>query len=155
MEKEIHSLTELARFANTFAACIDGPLTIGLSGELGAGKTTFVRYVVGALGSSDPVSSPSYVLQHIYQTPKQHNFEGVEHWDLYRLSAEPDELYEPSHAVRFIEWISRGNYEASCDLTLELQNIEGNPEGRTLKISSLSEAGKSFIDSLAKTCLTP
>lgn len=81
--------------------------SVGLSGDLGAGKTTFVRYVIGAMGGNvGEVSSPSYTLQHEYKLP-----DGlmVEHWDLYRLRDLPDDLREPprERVIRFLEWPER------------------------------------------------
>lgn len=77
---------------------------IGLSGELGAGKTTLVRYLVDALGGvAEQVCSPSFALQNEYRLPLNRV---VEHWDLYRLSSAPRELLEPSSSsiLRVVEW---------------------------------------------------
>jgi tRNA threonylcarbamoyladenosine biosynthesis protein TsaE len=81
--------------------------SIGLSGDLGSGKTTFVRYVIGAMGGNvAEVSSPSYTLQHEYHLPDN---SVVEHWDLYRVRELPDDLREPpsSRVIRFLEWPER------------------------------------------------
>lgn len=81
-------------------------IEVALCGALGAGKTTFVRYLAEAWGVREPVSSPSFVLEHEYccKTGEQ-----IEHWDLYRLSALPDELKEPPEqgVVRVVEWGDR------------------------------------------------
>ena len=75
-----------------------------MSGELGAGKTTFVRGAARALGVTEPVSSPTFTLGHRYaaETP-------VAHLDLYRLAGlSPEEWgdLEPyfDGAVVFVEW---------------------------------------------------
>lgn len=74
-----------------------------LSGELGAGKTTLTAALVKAFGGDVPVSSPTYVLQHIYELSEGRS---IEHWDLYRVGAVPDELLGPpaSTVIRLIEW---------------------------------------------------
>lgn len=79
-----------------------------LSGELGAGKTTFVRGAVAALGCSEPVTSPTFTIGHRYPgTPD------VSHLDLYRFTglsnAEWGDL-EPyfDDAVVFVEWPEAG-----------------------------------------------
>ncbi|HEY1685044.1 MAG TPA: tRNA (adenosine(37)-N6)-threonylcarbamoyltransferase complex ATPase subunit type 1 TsaE [Tepidisphaeraceae bacterium] len=83
---------------------------IALDGQLGAGKTQFVRGLVAALGG-DPhwVSSPTFVLLNIYPTPK---FK-VYHLDAYRVSGADDleaigfsELLEQSGIV-VVEWAER------------------------------------------------
>ena len=55
---------------------------VELSGELGAGKSTFARGVLRALGVRGPIKSPSYTLIEVYELP------GIEvvHLDLYRLN---------------------------------------------------------------------
>ncbi len=95
------------RFAQAVATWIHGGVVLGLRGDLGAGKTTFVRYLVGALGGDvRAVASPTYTLQHEY--PARDSLT-VEHWDLYRLTTLPLELEEqtPRAVVRIIEWPER------------------------------------------------
>lgn len=99
---------------------------IGLSGDLGAGKTTFVRFLVGALGGSEAlVASPSFALQYEYELP---NSRRLEHWDLYRLRELPDELMEPpaDDTLRVIEWpeMAKG-YLESLPLRIKLALSEG------------------------------
>jgi tRNA threonylcarbamoyladenosine biosynthesis protein TsaE len=81
-----------------------GGLSIGLCGDLGAGKTTLVRFLVCALGGSEgQVSSPSFALQNEYRIAEGLS---VEHWDLYRLRDLPTELLEPPgrDMIRIVEW---------------------------------------------------
>lgn len=81
--------------------------SVGLCGGLGAGKTTFTRFLVQTFGG-DPahVSSPSYTLQNEYRIGHGRR---LEHWDLYRVNDLPLELYEvPAQGViRIIEWPER------------------------------------------------
>ncbi len=103
-ELELVDERDTESLALTLAAGLKGGQSIGLVGELGAGKTTLVRYLVKALGISAAVSSPSYVLSHEYAQAGAPFL--VEHWDLYRLGALPEELMEPpaDSFVRVIEW---------------------------------------------------
>ena len=77
---------------------------VTISGELGAGKTTFVRGACRALGVTAPVTSPTYTIGHRYEGDPD-----VSHLDLYRFtavsSAEWGDL-EPyfEEAVVFVEW---------------------------------------------------
>ncbi len=75
---------------------------IGLSGPLGAGKTTFVRELVKELGFDEEVTSPTYVLQHIYENDNK----TIQHWDLYRVASPPLELFEEDSncMLTLIEW---------------------------------------------------
>ena len=82
-----------------------------VSGELGSGKTTFVRGAARALGVTEPVTSPTFVVGHLYEA-------GVAHLDLYRLGGLDDEdpgLLDPYFGpdlVTFIEWPERSGLEA-------------------------------------------
>jgi tRNA threonylcarbamoyladenosine biosynthesis protein TsaE len=84
----------------------DDVLTI--SGDLGAGKTTFVRGAARALGVNGPVSSPTFTIGHRYEAPTP-----VAHLDLYRIAGlDPEEWgdLEPyfDGTVAFVEWPEHG-----------------------------------------------
>ena len=90
------------------AAAVAERLTVGdvvtIEGELGAGKTTFVRGACRALGVTSPVSSPTYAIGNRYRGRVD-----VSHLDLYRLDAVSDDDWgdlEPyfQDAVVFVEW---------------------------------------------------
>ena len=62
----------------------DAATIVALSGELGAGKTTFVQAMARALGVEDAVTSPTFVLEKVYELQGQ-AFERLIHIDAYRL----------------------------------------------------------------------
>ena len=104
--------------------------TIGLSGELGAGKTTFTRYFVRQLGIMVPVSSPTFVLQHEYSAAGALT---VEHWDLYREHSLPEELLEPAgvNEIRLIEWADRfPEFAARLDGFIKFEFMNGSALGQ-------------------------
>jgi tRNA threonylcarbamoyladenosine biosynthesis protein TsaE len=81
---------------------------IGVSGELGAGKTTFVRGACRALGVDSPVTSPTFTIGHRYEGRIP-----VAHLDLYRLDGLSDERWgdlEPyfDGTIVFVEWPEHG-----------------------------------------------
>jgi tRNA threonylcarbamoyladenosine biosynthesis protein TsaE len=81
---------------------------VAVSGELGAGKTTFVRGAARSLGVTGPVSSPTFTLGHRYDAPVP-----VAHLDLYRIAGlDPEEWgdLEPyfDGAIAFVEWPEAG-----------------------------------------------
>ena len=88
------------------AARLDPGDVVLVSGELGAGKTTFVRGALRALGITGPVTSPTFVVGHAYDGAAG----PVSHLDLYRLAGMADEdpgLLEPffaPHTIAFVEW---------------------------------------------------
>ena len=77
-----------------------------VSGELGAGKTTFVRGALRALGVTGPITSPTFVVGHAYDGAAG----PVTHLDLYRLAGMGDEdpglldVYFAPDAIAFVEW---------------------------------------------------
>jgi tRNA threonylcarbamoyladenosine biosynthesis protein TsaE len=91
--------------AELAAALTPGDIVL-VQGELGAGKTTFVRAAAAALGVSHPVTSPTFSVGHRYQG----SHVTVSHLDLYRLVAlseeEPDLLddYLGPTRIAFVEW---------------------------------------------------
>ena len=86
-----------------------------ISGELGAGKTTFVRGAARALGVTDPVTSPTFTIGQRYAAAGEVAF--VAHVDLYRLGSlrdeDPDLLadYIGADTISFVEWPAAGERE--------------------------------------------
>ncbi|HZY65153.1 MAG TPA: tRNA (adenosine(37)-N6)-threonylcarbamoyltransferase complex ATPase subunit type 1 TsaE [Rubrobacteraceae bacterium] len=84
--------------------------TVVLSGEVGSGKTTFVRAAARALGVKERVTSPTYQLARGYKGSSGGGIVTVNHLDLYRIeevgdrdALELDDYLDP-HAITFIEW---------------------------------------------------
>jgi tRNA threonylcarbamoyladenosine biosynthesis protein TsaE len=99
-----------AALANRLARTLDEGLVIYLHGDLGAGKTSFARALLGALGVGERIKSPTYSLVESYLA----NGRPAWHLDLYRI-ADPgelewlglDALSDPS-ALVLVEWPERG-----------------------------------------------
>jgi len=104
---------------------------IAVSGELGSGKTTFVRGAARALGVEGPVTSPTFTIGHRYRGA---GFD-VSHLDLYRFegvsAAEWGDL-EPyfDDAVTFVEWPEAG--EGVLPPARALVRLRHAEEGRRL-----------------------
>jgi tRNA threonylcarbamoyladenosine biosynthesis protein TsaE len=104
MELESGSPEETEAIGAALAAELGPGDVVTVSGELGAGKTTFVRGACRALGVDQPVTSPTYTVGNRYRGDTD-----VSHLDLYRFhgfsSAEWGDL-EPyfDDAVAFVEW---------------------------------------------------
>lgn len=92
----------------------DGDVVL-VRGELGSGKTTFVRGAARALGVADPVTSPTFSIGHRYSAPDV----TVSHLDLYRLAGlaheDPGLLadYLGSGRIAFVEWPEDAESELS------------------------------------------
>src|SRR2546423_8322742 len=103
------SASELSRFGEELGAQLHAPAVIGLSGELGTGKTTLVQAICRGLGARARATSPTSALVHHYdavQTP-------VYHVDCYRLRQPEDardlgfEDMIRERAIILIEWPER------------------------------------------------
>jgi len=104
MEVESSSPEETEAVAAEIAGGLEPGDVVTVAGELGAGKTTFVRGAARALGVTEPVTSPTYAIGNRYAGRVR-----VSHLDLYRLAEleEPDWAdLEPyfEGAVAFVEW---------------------------------------------------
>jgi tRNA threonylcarbamoyladenosine biosynthesis protein TsaE len=109
MRTTTRSAAETEQVAASLAARLSVGDVVTVSGELGTGKTTFVRGACRALGVESPVTSPTYTIGHRY-----HGRDGnVSHLDLYRFrdvsAAEWGDL-EPyfEDAIVFVEWPEAG-----------------------------------------------
>ena len=90
MEKVIivNSLKDTREFSKEFAKEIKNGDVILLNGEIGAGKTTFTKFLLENLGVKSIVSSPTFTLLNEYEGEFP-----IYHFDMYRIST-PEELYE-------------------------------------------------------------
>ena len=121
--------------------------TLLLEGELGAGKSTFARALIGAMGHKGAVPSPTYTLVEPYQLPER----TIYHVDLYRIVDEDELRYlgwsELEDGFRLVEWPDRAPGLAdTADLRLHLDYAE---PGREAEIRGLSTRGEAVIAELA------
>ena len=100
----------LVAWGQGFAHTLRPPVVVGISGELGTGKTTLVRAIAAALGVREPVTSPTFALVHGYRGEALQVF----HVDAYRLGAADDardlgfaEMLGEPDAVLLVEWPER------------------------------------------------
>ena len=101
-----HSVTETEAYAEQLAATFVGGEVILLHGDLGAGKTHFVKGLARGLGVDDVVTSPTFALHNSYDGRLTLN-----HFDFYRIEDSEEvavlglnEFFYDKHAVAAIEW---------------------------------------------------
>jgi tRNA threonylcarbamoyladenosine biosynthesis protein TsaE len=140
-----HSPADTAALGEQWGRAAQNGMVIGLSGDLGAGKTQFVKGLARGLGISARVQSPSYVLVNIYTGGRLTLF----HLDLYRLdtpeqvtAAGLEEYLQPA-GVTVIEWAERwfGEVQSPKSKVQSLKSeVAGRPQGmRWVQIEVLSE----------------
>lgn len=106
MEYKISSIDELEFVAESVLKSLEGEKVFLFYGEMGAGKTTFIKQLCRVLGVSEPTSSPTFSIVNEYESSHGPVF----HFDFYRLKTETEALdlgyedYFYSNHYCFIEW---------------------------------------------------
>jgi len=115
MKSRIVKLDELSDFAEELITNVKVPFFIGLSGEMGAGKTTFTQVLVNKIFNKDMiVTSPTFSIINIYED----NNIKVVHADLFRLEDYDDLIFSGieeylfgNDAIVIAEWYDKINFE--------------------------------------------
>lgn len=109
-----HSLEETQKLAKEWLASLtqktDEATIVGLYGNLGSGKTTFTQAVAKELGIKEVITSPTFVIEKLYET-KHKNFARLIHIDAYRLESgkelqvlDFEQLVDNPNNLILIEW---------------------------------------------------
>jgi tRNA threonylcarbamoyladenosine biosynthesis protein TsaE len=110
---ECEGAEQTMELARAFSQFLKGGEILALEGNLGSGKTTFVKGLALGLGieNADSIKSPTFVIMHIYRARMP-----IYHFDLYRLddlkaleSIGLQEFMEDKNAVTCIEWAEKAN----------------------------------------------
>ena len=131
---------ETEALAARLARRLEAGDVVTVSGELGTGKTTFVRGAARALGVAEPVSSPTFTIGHRYDASPP-----VAHLDLYRISGLDSEEWgdlEPyfDGTVAFVEWPEHGgDWLPRARATVTLSHVDESH--RRIRISSDDDLG--------------
>jgi len=140
VELESGSAEETEAIAARLAASLRAGDVVLVSGELGAGKTTFVRGASRALGVEARVTSPTFTIGHRYDAPTP-----VAHLDLYRITGlDPEEWgdLEPyfDGTVAFVEWPEHGgDWLPAARATVTLHHVDESH--RRVRITSEDDLG--------------
>ena len=108
MQLTIQNTEALPQAAHDFIAAMNDRTVFAFHGEMGAGKTTFIKAICLALGVEDEVNSPTFAIVNEYRSAT--TAELIYHFDCYRLKKVDEALdfgfedYMESSALCFIEW---------------------------------------------------
>lgn len=135
--------------AARLAACLSAPLIVTFRGDIGVGKTTFIRAMLHSLGVKSVIKSPTFSIVESYQGTNLQ----INHFDLYRIrdEIELDEIgfreYFSNNALCCIEWPEQApTYLAKVDVGVKL-SIKGG--GRSMQIEAFSSSGRIALSCLA------
>ncbi|MBQ8635452.1 tRNA (adenosine(37)-N6)-threonylcarbamoyltransferase complex ATPase subunit type 1 TsaE [bacterium] len=155
MKIEVKSLQETKELATIFAQSLDeNGLFVTLTGDIGAGKTQFVRYVLEELKVKEKITSPSFVILNEYKC----DLCPIYHFDLYRLEEKGlksivSELreYSKNKKLTFIEWAEFGLEEIPNNaLNINVEYDENDLDIRYFSFTSEAKENIDFIEKLSK-----
>jgi tRNA threonylcarbamoyladenosine biosynthesis protein TsaE len=132
----IKTLDEIGKAAAEFLPYLKYSKVVAFYGEMGAGKTTFIKALCNCLGVKDTVNSPTFAIINEYFTSGN---EPVYHLDLYRLKSQEELLdigyedYLQSGSYLFIEWPEKARDLLPEDCMIVHISRE-NDESRRLRI---------------------
>lgn len=126
--------------------------TLTLHGDLGAGKTTFVRHLLRALGVSGRIKSPTYAIVEPHQTPAGL---AISHFDFYRFN-DPREWEDAGFrevfaapGLKLVEWPEKAqDLLPSTDLALEIDTV--TDEARSLTLKAYTATGVKLLQDMDK-----
>ncbi len=147
------TLEDTKKLAEKFAKLVkDNGCFVNLFGEIGAGKTAFVRLTAESLGVKEKVTSPSFVILNEYHSASI----PVYHFDLYRLehagiSTITDELreYSEGRKITFVEWAEFSQGELPFE-RIEINVTYDDDDSRIYEFSSIGKKNNYVIEGLKK-----
>lgn len=148
IEKHLESVSDTADVAANLAKILRTGDLLLFTGEIGAGKTTFIQALAKNLGITEPVTSPTFVLHTLYESGRIL----LSHVDLYRLSlnAEVESIGFEDYldtAVTVVEWADRYSNFESPNLVLHFEYGSSQNE-RILTITPSGGDWKARLSSL-------
>lgn len=155
MKFKTQTLNDTKKLAIAFSKALDNNgLFVTLTGDIGAGKTQFIRYVLQELNVQEPVTSPSFVILNEYRSDRF----PIYHFDLYRLeqkgiSSIVSELREYSRlgVLTFIEWAEFAHNEIPNNaLKINVEYDDKDINIRWFDFSSNDKKNIEFINKLEK-----
>src|SRR5574344_413327 len=150
-EKICNTLDETKELAEKFAQTVENKgAFVSLYGEIGAGKTAFVKLVAQALEVKERVTSPSFVILKEYKSGKL----PIYHFDLYRLENEGvktilDELreYSEGKVLTFVEWAEFSQDEIPFN-RININVTYNDDDSRNYEFESFSDKGDKIIEGI-------
>jgi tRNA threonylcarbamoyladenosine biosynthesis protein TsaE len=117
---EVNGLSEMGQVAkkllNLFTASksVDQATVVAISGDLGAGKTTFVQHLAKEMGIIEAVTSPTFTIMKLYPVGAPQSFQQLIHMDAYRIDSLDElrplhlsEIFTQTNSLVCIEWAEK------------------------------------------------
>lgn len=150
---KVRSVEETQQLAQSFGALVQPGDVLTLTGDLGAGKTTFTQGLARGLGIDEPVSSPTFTIIKEYDSGRIPLY----HMDIYRLGeqAAAEDLgyddYFYGEGVSVVEWADFLDDLLPEDL-IRLTIIKGDGDERTLTLAGTGPRAEQRLKELKNSC---
>jgi len=147
------AISTLLKESNSSKSAMNLALHISLIGDLGAGKTTFTRYLLKALGHTGKVKSPTYTLCEPYQLAIDGREFSLHHFDLYRMRYAEEWLDAgfrdtfSNPGICIVEWPEKAEGTLPA-VDAELHLTMNDDESRELIVKAISSSGKALLEAL-------
>ncbi len=146
MKKTVNSEKETEELVKQFSKYIRPPLIIGFNGDLGAGKTTFIRKLIRTYNVCEIVKSPTFGLV------EEYNYDSIDilHADLYRINKNEMNYFDfhsyyNNRSLFLIEWIENDNKILNnSDILIDIK-IVNDQDQRIFDFKGNSNEGKKLI----------
>ena len=144
----LNSLEECNNFSKRFSKTLKKGDVISLVGDLGAGKTTFTKFLGESLGINEDITSPTFNLVNMYSGKFEFN-----NMDLYRIDF-PEELYQIDYenyfypdGITVIEWAEKAGYLLPKNL-VEVEILKISENSRKIVIKGNNKRELEIIEEL-------
>ena len=145
----LNSEKQTREVAEKFSKAISLPLIVGLKGDLGVGKTAFIRSFIKLYNKDEKVKSPTFSIVEEYIYDKI----SIIHADLYRIKKNEKyylnlEDYQSKNSLILIEWINNDQkFMAHSDIIIDI-NILDKKDQREIIFYAFSEEGEKTIKNI-------
>ncbi len=140
-----HSEEETIELGEKFAKLLKPGYLVALYGELGSGKTEFIKGICNYFGVNDIVTSPTFTIMNTYFPEDNSEVSRILHLDLYRIKDVPeleeigfaDVVYDES-SIKLIEWAEKADsiLNGKCNFSVRISQTDEDENKRFIEISS-------------------
>lgn len=162
MEILCKDIDNTKRIAQAFSRCVkEQGAFVTLCGEIGVGKTTFTKFLLGALGVEGNVTSPTFVLLNEYYG---NGHIPVYHFDLYRLEKQASQSmyrelaeYSKGKFLTLVEWANFA-HESMPNERIEVEisyTDKNNMDARLFRINGIGDKMAKLVENMKEECEKP
>lgn len=143
-----HSEEETIEIGDKFAGELKAGDIVAFYGDLGTGKTEFIKGICNHFGVDDIITSPTFTIMNQYESNHRNKDIPIYHIDLYRIKSAKEleeigfnECLFDSDSIKLIEWAEKANgYGKHFDYTIKISYNKDSETQRKIEIENTKEA---------------